>query len=278
MPGQSSGLPQDSLLRVARASHHIQVLERGLRTFYSPERDRQKKPYRLVREPHPGSRDDLVFVEQLRPTPERFALLASDAIHSLRAALDNLAFALAGSPKRDRSAIAFPIESVDPDVSPEARRTYDLCVVGISTPAKAVIESVQPYHRPDNWNRQGKYIADEWNYLAILRMLSNADKHRALPTFLFSSEGYVISDNRPIHTPSMGSLKGKTPIARVTAGTPSDYDMEVDFHPLVSIAIDSRGAAKASVDALLRMIRSHIEMDVFPKFEPFFQDGKLIRP
>jgi hypothetical protein len=112
--------------------------------------------------------------------PDDWPLIISDAVHNLRATLDNLAFHLAGRPAGKRGEqIEFPI--VHPGRK-GGRPVFDKAakkkLAGIHPDALAIIESVQPYHglrrpRPNRSKPWPPYP------LSVLQYMSNFDKHRS---------------------------------------------------------------------------------------------------
>lgn len=110
---------------------------------------------------------------------EQWGLRASDGIHHIRSALDNLAWTLVeGSPtglpvgSSDRQAIYFPIYLSKADFV----RDFDRRLPGVPDYQRAIIERAQPYRRSNDPKRHP---------LRILHDLSIDDKHKALPIVLF---------------------------------------------------------------------------------------------
>jgi len=117
-------------------------------------------------------------------------LLAGDVVHNLRCVLDHLVWQLTlvktggreltGS--RARRA-RFPIELKPPDegienVVPEQFAKTD-ALKDVLPPHRAIIEGLQPYRRRD----------PERDALAVLRTLSDRDKHRVITPVLVASRG-----------------------------------------------------------------------------------------
>jgi hypothetical protein len=119
---------------------------------------------------------------------DRLSLIASDAIHNLRCALDCLAYELVALDNKgvywDKAQ--FPIADSVERLSRRDRGTLKL----LSAPHRAFVESVQPYStgsRPAHW-KPGKKLGphfEKWatsfeDPLRVLRELSNKDKHGLL--------------------------------------------------------------------------------------------------
>lgn len=94
-----------------------------------------------------------------------WGIIAGDAVHSLRSALDQLAYVLSTDPDGNT---AFPICTRKKDWVTQA----PAMMWGIPEPFIAAIDKSQPYHRGGAANTHP---------LAILRELSNTDKHRYIP-------------------------------------------------------------------------------------------------
>lgn len=91
-------------LKVDRAREHIDTLDAEIRAMFATE------PLRVVSHVDEQAQEKKWVVEYAEGfrLPPRLALLAGDAAHDLRSALDHLAFAAAGKRADDRTT-AFPI-------------------------------------------------------------------------------------------------------------------------------------------------------------------------
>ena len=115
--------------------------------------------------------------ESLEKELEDFAALVGDFVINVRAALDHICVALG------RDDNQFPIFTVNPwptDIDPETRKDrnkagrdrFKKCTVGVPKNALALIKSIQPYLT--------EAVNPEFDSLALLTHLTNADKHRRL--------------------------------------------------------------------------------------------------
>jgi hypothetical protein len=96
--------------------------------------------------------------------------LFNDAVHNLRAALDNLAWGLAtaqGAAPTHPKRVQFPIVESTTDWANEARRTAELPIE-----AQHAIEAIQPFQRT------GQNGTPQQDPLLLLHRLSNTEKHR----------------------------------------------------------------------------------------------------
>ena len=137
------------------------------------------------------------YVPDLEWLFDRVSLVLGDAIHNLRSALDHLVFQLAvvhtGETVRHERRIQFPIVTSSTKFADEVgRRLAEVNPVHVRT-----IESFQPCsgHR---WWAPHTYYSDqmggEFHPLAMLRRLSNVDKHRyRLTMTLASAMGFQMS-------------------------------------------------------------------------------------
>jgi hypothetical protein len=113
----------------------------------------------------------------------RIAVILGDIVHSLRSALDQLAWQLVinhtGRPRfvKEKTLIEFPIKYH----SKALASTYTFSKVAPSD--RAILDVPQPYNRTGNPKLQG---------LAIIRQLSNRDKHRVLSPILVSTMTFTL--------------------------------------------------------------------------------------
>ena len=127
-----------------------------------------------VFEPKPESRSSeeveyRCFATEREAPPDHWPLLAGEAVHNLRAALDHFVYAAAKG--RERGKTQFPIYT-DPC---EFQVLSPRFVRGVPEAVRARIEGAQPYRRSPSDPTE--------DALALLRTLSNRDKHRILNSF-----------------------------------------------------------------------------------------------
>ena len=152
--------------KLKRADEHVQQLEREATAF------EHETPNREIIDYDAQSEKAFKDFHAKRIVPPRLSVLTGDALHQLRSSLDHLVCALIlrdGGTLTDRSQ--FPIFRFQP-VKPEDLRRYQRQIEGIKRPAVlAALDGLQPYTRG---NRRDAH------WLAILKKLSNTDKHRSL--------------------------------------------------------------------------------------------------
>ena len=167
--------------KIDRARQHRDALDSYIREYFLIEANRPRLSGEL--DPKSG-----YYVFRIASTPDLGAFLEftsvvlGDVIHNLRSALDYLVFQLAlfhtnGSIRNER-ALQFPIDDTPKGFERNAHRYLR----EVHPDHVAIIERFQPYHgtggRPDGWS--GPYI----HQLALLRDLSDTDKHRLLNIIL----------------------------------------------------------------------------------------------
>lgn len=176
-----------------RAEMHRNALDHNIRQVFAEKANRISVSAEI--DPESGYH---VFriesVPELDPIIMQLGLGVGDVIHNLRGALDHLFWQLAcfhtnGSPP-DPRLVQFPMDD-DPGWFPKRPVRADL------DPAHwDIIETHQPYHgqdgRPDSW------VGPHIHPLALLRNLSNDDKHKVTPPVLAIPSGLDFFGTRGI--------------------------------------------------------------------------------
>jgi hypothetical protein len=190
---------------------------------------------------------------------DTLSLLASDCLHNLRSALDNLVFRLAqlnmqslgkGIPEATQRSIAFPI--CDSRLSFRGSRKAVACT---SMEAKALVRRFQPYNRRES--PFGKTLLS-------LRDLQDIDKHRTLV--------HISVDREVTHANPIGHriegfalegwfdpvLKDGAPLAYFTVDPPDKrVDVEFNLNPFV-LFNEGPPAFGVPASGLLHLIRTEI--------------------
>lgn len=160
-------------LKIERANHHREQLLAELEAF------RERKPY-LIRERQEEWRGVpywVVTAYQPERPPDSIPLILGDFVNNLRASLDYLVGEM--RPDGPSKKSAFPIFTRR-TTSPGFAGFFDVGyskLAGIPSPAKKLIERMQPYDR-----RYGRPRIERahWEVLAALEALWNIDKHRTI--------------------------------------------------------------------------------------------------
>ena len=228
-------------LKLDRAKEHLDRLRSESETRKSEE------PYgfRSEKEDGPGNEIKVtVYAEVRRIPPPEWAPIIGDAIQNMRNALDYAVWGLSRSSKRSNRT-AFPIYT-------------DWCeykvlsppqISGVPAPHRAVIEREQPYHWKDG---------ADFHPLAVLKTLSNKDKHKTLiPLAIAYDIGFVSVTNAEtqfIFTAEGKPIKHNTPVLGFLA-RPQDPALEMHVTPHVSFdeAIEGR-ALLSTLDSIFRSV------------------------
>lgn len=164
-------------LKVARAREHLDALQAELAGLVI-------HPYRIVgqyEDETPEGRGHIVFRFEVRTDigriPRRLGVIAADAIHNLRSALDLLAWQLAIAGTGPGPRTQFPIfEDAD-----DYQRHEEALLKGIAVGDRAAIERLQPYHiKADRLAGRAVPGSELSAMLMIVGRLDNVDKHSLL--------------------------------------------------------------------------------------------------
>ena len=225
---------RDAWIKHNRALRHIQDLNAACSAFINGD----PKPYSIAVEFETDPGCHVARFYELRETDLQLGAAVGDIAHNLRSALDVIAWQLAiqhnrSAAKRNRRHITFPITRDEPTF-----RKHDLLGF-VSDRALAVIESLQPYDRPDRAHLEA---------LRNLSSLSNADKHR-IATGCFSSVSFAgvgySADPGITHVQGLTvagmAIESGAPIAHITVSGPPKTKVSVQGEPTLQIlfAIDN---------------------------------------
>jgi hypothetical protein len=180
------------------------------------------------REVEPGIVE--LVVDKVWPVPPLIAMLFSEAIHHLRAAIDNTVFHLLGASEVDPKLahqIAFPITPDEPALDRWFQRTAGAKLILADYPTLASrIRRLQPFESSESIAAVSDALAAlmgvstaKAHPLLLLQGYSNEDKHRSIRTGAGRSvvhrddEPFLTSDRtmRPI---SPGDVLARAPIGR----------------------------------------------------------------
>lgn len=203
-------------LKLSRARKHLRHLRRVIERFEATD------PYTLHRRLDDGGRYYLYSI-QLAEAPHLVELLADEAIHHLRTVLDHLISATVESMgKRVTNYHAFPIWRTEPKTEDEIAR-YDAALKYVPDQARAIVDSLQPYHKGADAGRDP---------LAILARLDNRFKHTGL--HLLSHQVQCPKVDGLIQPPTTRSGRDS---GDVFAKVPVVVDVQKYFEPYVSVQI-----------------------------------------
>jgi hypothetical protein len=226
--------------KIERATDHVEKLIRDARDF-------ERHAYTIREERNPETGTIRLLAKQVGPInpPIQLALIAGEIAYQLRSALDHLVYQLIAANKQSPNRLGqFPIFTARDKYLARAPSMIE----GVSSSAKTIIESVQPYHRSAR--------ADE-DPLWKLHDLNNTD--RLIPVCLVLPP-YVsvrLFNREPF------SVTGYPPCA-LEEGTeflfePSDPEVEMQSELSCQIAFERIGGAEFEpVVPFLTQVISHV--------------------
>jgi hypothetical protein len=250
--------------KLAWAKEHLARLQAA------SDRLRDQVSYQFVPDP-PHNGNTYVRLKYAVDVPPEWGLIASDALHHLRASLDAIAFALAVHHsgfllEQDASGVQFVIANT-PDEFSKARKRW---LKHLSPEAIAAIEAVQPYQPTTRKNG---------NPMRMLRDLNNYDKHRnLLVTYANVREGTIrIRGTDPrsrepfelVALINKGIMRNGAIVAtyRLPTGISQEQVQMTNGFGLFYAILHPSSAGLWPVLDLLRHITRFLEEDVFPKLD-----------
>lgn len=166
--------------KLARGIEHARTLRRETETFENAN------AYVIRTEREERSREEVIyrcFATEREAPPDHWPLLAGETLHNLRSALESSVWAASNGRGRPQ----FPIFT-DPCEFQVMGRPM---IARTPKAIRALIERRQPYNAMPN--------GPEWDALAILRTLSNLDKHRTLTTIAAAVDlPFISHDGGPV--------------------------------------------------------------------------------
>ena len=176
--------------KVDRAGEHLKTLDTALTRW------RKTSRHSLQGKTDPDS-GAYVFNAKPGAPPPRIGVLVGDVVSNLRPALDYLVFALAALDSgKAQDGTQFPITSTSKLFEAELRKGR---LRGLSDPHVAAIKKLQPHDGRNKW-------------AAILRDISNPDKHRHLNVLATESGGgFEIIYPEGTKPPQRKVVKKRTP-------------------------------------------------------------------
>jgi hypothetical protein len=239
--------------KIKRAGRHLKELDSEIQAWV------ETHPYRFALEEDRKTGEGIVRVRADKgdePPPVEWGLIVGDITHNLRSALDHLTCQLATLNKASCDATQFPIANTTTAYAVEIRKRR---VDGLTDRHKAMIKGVQPYHR-----RQPGL------YLAVLRDLSNADKHRAAPFVPPRVEPPQDVLQLEIEYKPRVRMENGAEYARIKKFVVrTGSHVEVEFNPPYHILFGKWGEYEISPSAL-HALREHVRR-IINRFSPDFR-------
>lgn len=167
--------------KLARAERHLSELAAAERRFW--EESGNDYGATVTTEPGPDGRPwAYQRLHEPPQPPTRLALIAGDAVHNIRSALDHLVFALVlanpDHPDPPTRQNEFPIWEREPKNS-DRRATFGRKLRGIADEPHRWIVDLQPFSRPGS--KEAQHLLD-------VDRLDNIDKHRFIPPLIAVSQ------------------------------------------------------------------------------------------
>jgi hypothetical protein len=247
-------------LKLDRANAHIEAFRQDLETFLK----RDPPPFGFRTEKTPGmdkAVDYALYAVVREPPPREFALIIGDAIQNMRTALEYFAYELSSPKARKSGGTWFPFYMKKP------KRFNPSGISTVRGYERAFIKRLQPYIA-------SKIPSDD--PLAILRKLSNLDKHQLLipviAAALSDEDVWVGTTNADLRFRyiSRGPVEHDTKIVAFTA-TPQDPSLNMQVQPNsgLRVQLQNTGIVSFEISALdlLKMIEHHIRWNIEWVFE-----------
>jgi hypothetical protein len=239
-------------LKIERAKHHIDNLEGFLPTL------RGMDFHEIRPEVDPETGDKLHRAALTRSIPEQVSLIAGDAVHNLRSALDHLVWQLVEAAGNKPNRCQFPIYESAP------KRESDLLaqVKGVAPDAVSLILALQPYQSGNDalWAVHEIDRMDKHRLLLVVEQaMSGIFGGRVIPSWIQDATRWSPRKRFPL-------LKDRAIVHRVPFGSP-DYDM--DFKLTTQVAFGEPEVVEGeAVLPLLTQLRELVER-VVSSFDPF---------
>lgn len=251
----------DPRLKLTRAREHLEALKEARHRFLRDD------PYDVVIE---GDEKKLLKLTVLKEPPNEMAVIAGDALHNIRSALDHLVWQLALlHTEAPSQSTEFPIfmEKGRFESRKPGGGLYKIRALG--SDEQAVVEGLQPYRASD----------PPRSILWALHELSRIDKHRFLHLGVLGLDATRVSfTNRDGARVEQLGVWGGNPIDQaVVAELPDvapDSQMDVQVEIVLDVSLDERSAREDGTSAsMLNTIwhaHGYVEQVVVPAFERFF--------
>jgi len=222
-------------LKIERAKKHINDLYAAEEAFHGP------KPHELSVKHHLDTGKKEIYISHLAKIPDEIGIIAGDAFHNLRSALDHLARQL---------SLMLPGANPDNEFNfPFFNRAnqFETFLKGIKKTLRKdaidVLAAVQPYK------------GGRGHQLWVLNRLDNIDKHRIIITVGTANVGIKFGPKKTAEIARMfasigetyvGALRRESPITGLKVGNVlhtflpnEEFDKDMQFH--FKIALDEPG-------------------------------------
>lgn len=256
--------------KVKRGQEHREALDRYITETFAVEMNRPRIGVKC-------DADTLEHVLYVNRVPDltdfycRVSLIFGDCINNFRTALDYLVYEMGIRNTARTGGLQYPNRIKFPILG-KAAGWDGICgkeLGEVSSSHQTAIEAFQPYHGRD---LQHDGIGLDYHPLAMLRELTDVDKHRLLTAVIVPFGGSVISPGDGIVQTIMLSARwqmiyrgefGAFPVefgaevarAKLPDGTPKDeVDMAGHVYPLVTLADADKRPVLSVIDTLAAMV------------------------
>jgi hypothetical protein len=247
-------------VRLERAHEHIDALNHEARMFMMelPSPYGHAIPEKAV--------DGIysVCARIFRPPPVRLGVLAADAAHNLRAALDMIAWELAfkgpNPPSEDDRQTGFPIcTSLESWEAPSSRRMIER----LPDDATEIIRAFQPFNH------------GQPPYLVLVQAIDNWAKHHAIPTLMtFHISGIRVLSGQEVISVNRGAFEDGDEVCRIRASDVLGPDGKEHFTAYLRchVGFSKAGPAKGFPVEFLLNAHDFLRDGLLPAFQRFFPD------
>ena|ERR1700694_1925691 len=254
-------LPDSVLWKVFRSKAHAIELQTEIQRYFCTN------PARIVRV-EGGNPDEFIgTVEAGGPIPGRLPIILGDCLQNLRSALDYMVWELVLTAKNEPGRHnMFPIcgtlEAFENQLVKRNR------LKGVNPGAIAEIQSLQPYHYGQDFEKAMLWVLDD---------LCNINKHRrVLLTDLKGGPSDLELqhiDGEVFGRVNLASIKkdakiGPYPIVDGARGP--GIKMDVNPNVAVYVAFNEGTTQDLDIGSVLAGMLKYVELELLPRFEPFF--------
>lgn len=239
---------KNPILKIERAKQHLDILDLRIKEF------QELNPFQITKFEDP--KNGLYILRLHIPIIDlHLAIIASDAIYSLRSALDQIAWQLAlTKTNKPHERTAFPI--IDEETTKKLKRFED--VTG-DIPNEAIMEikALQPYLRRQSYKDDLLWKLDK---------LCNIDKHRVIP-----ASGTALDFKIPKNITSDELVYGRDNNDYLVA-MPIRFKAQMEFAlpPTTDIILGSEADGLTLSVRELPNIYKFVRDSIIPRFARFF--------
>jgi hypothetical protein len=255
-------IPNPVVWKIFRSNVHLKEFQSEIAEYF------KANPGKVVQEPG-GNPDEFVGTFQASgPIPGRLPIIIGDCLQNLRSALDYLVWELVLAAKNEPGRHnMFPVCCTPETFDQQVKRNR---LKGVASEAIAEIQSLQPYHCGQDFDKSMLWVIDD---------LCNINKHRrVLITNLVGGPSDI-----QLHTIN-GELFGYVDFASIRRNAkigpfpivdgPQGRGVKVDVNPNITfyLAFDEGSTQNMDVGFVVSHLLKFVTLTVLPKFERFFAE------